>query len=97
MPLALTFQKEVAQRLAARPGGRQRCRLSVAAQNLCDVYFDYEIPGSCFVPPPKVDVGVVTFVPRKEPLIKDISFKVVNKVIRHIFHYRQKHIKRGIR
>ena len=97
VPLTLTFQREVAERIVAKPRGPQRCRLSLACQYLCEVTYQHTIPGSCFVPPPKVDAGVVTFVPRIEPLIQGVPFDVANKVFRHVFHYRQKHIKYGIR
>ena len=93
--LTLTFQKEVADRLAADILDKQRSRLSIMSQYLCKVKHKFTIPGKCFVPAPDVDVGVVTFLPRKQPLIR-LPFKVVEKVVRHVFHYRQKKCKRGI-
>ncbi|KHJ84372.1 hypothetical protein OESDEN_15916, partial [Oesophagostomum dentatum] len=51
--------------------------------------------GACFVPRPEVDVGVVRFVPRIQPLINS-PFEVVEKLCRHIFHYRQKHMIKGL-
>ncbi|XP_077094796.1 dimethyladenosine transferase 1, mitochondrial isoform X2 [Siphateles boraxobius] len=50
--LTLTFQKEVAERLTASTGGRQRSRLSVMAQYLCTVKSCFTIPGRAFVPKP---------------------------------------------
>lgn len=93
--LTLTFQKEVAERMVANIMSRQRCRLSVMCQHLCDVNLKMVIPGSAFVPAPKVDVGVVTFIPLKEPKIK-LPFKLVEKVTRNIFQHRNKIIKRGV-
>jgi len=43
--LALTFQHEVAERLVADAADVQRCRLSVMAQYLCNVYYKFTIPG----------------------------------------------------
>ncbi len=94
--LTLTFQKEVGERLEAPLQSRQRCRLSVMAQYLCHVKTLFTIPGSVFVPKPDVDVAVVHFIPRKEPLIK-APFSTVEKFVRHTFHYRQKMCKHGIR
>ena len=93
--LTLTFQKEIAERMTAPTMNNQRCRLSVMTQYLCHVQHRFTIPGKAFVPPPEVDVGVVHLVPRVEPLIAQ-PFKLVEKVMRHVFHYRPKMCKRGI-
>ncbi|XP_041358412.1 dimethyladenosine transferase 1, mitochondrial-like [Gigantopelta aegis] len=90
--LTLTFQKEVAERMVARTLSKQRCRLSVMCQNLCDIHLKFIIPGKAFVPPPKVDVAVVQFIPRVKPMINH-PFKLVEKVCRHLFHFRNKHCK----
>lgn len=45
VPLTLTFQQEVAERLIAEPSQEQRSRLSVMAQHLCHVYHKFTIPG----------------------------------------------------
>lgn len=93
--LTLTFQKEVAERMVARIMTSQRCRLSIMCQYLCDVKLKFVIPGRAFVPAPEVDVGVVHIVPKIKPLIQ-LPFPLVEKVVRHVCHYRQKYIRRGI-
>ncbi|KAK1793181.1 hypothetical protein P4O66_011584 [Electrophorus voltai] len=50
--LTLTFQKEVAERLTASTGSRQRSRISVMAQYLSTVKNCFTIPGRAFVPKP---------------------------------------------
>ncbi|XP_075978630.1 mitochondrial transcription factor B1 [Anticarsia gemmatalis] len=92
--MTLTFQKEVAERMAARMLHPQRCRLSVMCQNWCTVKYKFDIPGAAFLPKPDVDVGVVTLTPLKYPLIKH-PFKMVEKVVRQIFSMRQKYSIRG--
>lgn len=89
--LTLTFQKEVAERLAADVWDEQRSRLSIMSQAYCDVKYMKDIPGTAFVPPPKVDVGVVRLTPLKEPLIP-VPYPYVEKLVRQAFHFRQKQI-----
>nr|XP_023664328.1 dimethyladenosine transferase 1, mitochondrial [Paramormyrops kingsleyae]XP_023664338.1 dimethyladenosine transferase 1, mitochondrial [Paramormyrops kingsleyae]XP_023664349.1 dimethyladenosine transferase 1, mitochondrial [Paramormyrops kingsleyae]XP_023664358.1 dimethyladenosine transferase 1, mitochondrial [Paramormyrops kingsleyae]XP_023664364.1 dimethyladenosine transferase 1, mitochondrial [Paramormyrops kingsleyae]XP_023664373.1 dimethyladenosine transferase 1, mitochondrial [Paramor len=93
--LTLTFQKEVAERLTAGPGSRQRSRLSVMTQYLCKVRDCFTIPGRAFVPKPKVDVGVVHFTPLAQPQIQQ-PFKLVEKVVKNVFQFRRKYCRRGI-
>lgn len=92
--MTLTFQKEVAERMAAPMLDKQRCRLSVMCQNWCKVNYKFDISGKAFLPKPDVDVGVVTLTPLKEPIIK-LPFKMVEKVLRQIFSMRQKYSIRG--
>ncbi|KAM9707551.1 dimethyladenosine transferase 1, mitochondrial [Menidia menidia] len=93
--LTLTFQKEVAERLTASTGSRQRSRLSIMAQYLCTVHNCFTIPGRAFVPKPEVDVGVVHFTPLVRPQIEQ-PFKLVEKVVRNVFQFRRKYCHKGV-
>ncbi|CAG5115833.1 unnamed protein product, partial [Candidula unifasciata] len=86
----------VAERIIAPPKSEYRCRLSIMCQYLCDVKLKFTIPGKAFVPPPEVDVGVVKFVPLKEPRIRQ-PFPLVEKVSRHLFHLPNKFIIKSVR
>ena len=66
--LVLMFQKEVAQRLTAAPGGKVYGRLSVLVQWRCAARKGFDIPASAFVPPPKITSTVVILTPRETPL-----------------------------
>ncbi len=66
--LTLMFQKEVASRLAARPGSKEYGRLSVITQWLCEVRILFNVDQRAFTPPPKVVSTVVGLVPRNQPL-----------------------------
>jgi len=95
VPLTLTFQKEVAERIVAPIGSSERCRLSIMCQHLCHVQHKFTIPGRAFVPKPDVDVGVVRFVPLATPLIQ-CPFDMVEKVVRSAFSFRQKYCRKGL-
>lgn len=92
--MTLTFQKEVAERICAPIGHDQRCRLSIMSQIWTEPLLKFIIPGKAFVPKPDVDVGVVKLIPYKRPKT-DLPFKLVERVVRHIFNMRQKYCRRG--
>jgi 16S rRNA (adenine1518-N6/adenine1519-N6)-dimethyltransferase len=62
--MVLMFQKEVVDRLAARPRTKDYGRLSVLAQHVCDVHRLFDVAPSAFVPPPKVTSSVAQLTPR---------------------------------
>uniref|UniRef100_A0A1I7TKD8 rRNA adenine N(6)-methyltransferase n=1 Tax=Caenorhabditis tropicalis TaxID=1561998 RepID=A0A1I7TKD8_9PELO len=96
VPLTLTFQLEVAKRICSPIACDTRSRISIMAQYISEPQMVFQISGSCFVPRPQVDVGVVRFVPRKVPLV-NTSFEVLEKVCRQVFHYRQKYMEKGLK
>lgn len=64
--LVLLFQKEVALRLAAAPGGADYGRLSVPVQLVFRVERLFDLPPGAFLPPPKVTSSLVRLVPRPD-------------------------------
>ena len=58
------LQKEVAERVTARPGSRDYGFLSVQTQVLSEAELLFEVPASAFHPRPKVDSAVVRLTPR---------------------------------
>ena len=66
--LTLMFQKEVAGRLVAQPGGKAYGRLSVITQWLAEVRHEFNVSKQVFTPPPKVASSVVSVIPRPAPL-----------------------------
>jgi 16S rRNA (adenine1518-N6/adenine1519-N6)-dimethyltransferase len=64
--MTLMFQREVAQRIVAAPGGKVYGRLSVLAQALALPQIVMELPARAFTPPPKVDSAVVRLTPRPD-------------------------------
>ena len=66
--LTLMFQKEVAQRITARPGTEHYGRLSVLAQWRCTAKLLFDVNRGAFVPPPSVTSSIVRLEPRAQPL-----------------------------
>ncbi len=66
--LTLMFQKEVADRLLARPETKDYGRLTVLTQWLTVVKPLFDVPAAAFTPPPKVESTVLRITPRPEPL-----------------------------
>lgn len=61
--MVLMFQKEVVDRLVAKPRSKAYGRLSVIAQHVCAARPLFDIAPSAFVPPPKVTSSVVRLTP----------------------------------
>ncbi|MDO1558360.1 16S rRNA (adenine(1518)-N(6)/adenine(1519)-N(6))-dimethyltransferase RsmA [Brevundimonas sp. 2R-24] len=64
--MTLMFQKEVADRIAARPGSSGYGRLGVIAQAVCEARVVMDLPARAFTPPPKVASAVVRLDPRPD-------------------------------
>ena len=65
--LVLMFQKEVADRLVARPGTKAYGRLTVLTQWLTDARIAFNVPREAFTPPPKIVSSVVKLDPLPSP------------------------------
>lgn len=94
--LTLMFQKEVAERILARPGSKTYGRLSVMAQWQCHVSLRFDLPPQVFTPPPKVTSSVVHFVPRDAPLV-DVPWRVMEKVVEKAFGQRRKMLRSALK
>ena len=68
---AVTIQKEVAQRLAAKPGSKEYGLLSVVVQALGMVETVASLPPECFWPRPEVTSAMVVVRRRADPLTRD--------------------------
>ena len=94
--MVLMFQKEVADRITARPGSKAYGRLSVLTQWLCNTRKAYDLPPSAFTPPPKVKSSIVHFVP-KEPDGDAPSFRTVEQLTAAAFGQRRKMIRSSLK
>lgn len=65
-------QREVAERMSARPGYRDYGYLSVQVQVAAEPKILFHVAPGSFRPPPKVESSVIQLVPRPEPLVEDL-------------------------
>jgi len=93
--LVLMFQREVAERIVAQPGGKTYGRLSVLANWRCETKILFDVAPSAFVPPPKVTSSVVRLVPRKQPLACDTG--ALQKVTEAAFGQRRKMLRQSLK
>jgi len=75
------FQKEVAQRFAAKEGSKVYGVTSVLVQAYYEVIYLFDVSENSFIPPPKVKSGVIKLLPKPQPAaIKDeASFTLLVK------------------
>ncbi|OQW57509.1 MAG: 16S rRNA (adenine(1518)-N(6)/adenine(1519)-N(6))-dimethyltransferase [Proteobacteria bacterium HN_bin10] len=65
--MTLMFQKEVAQRIVAKPGDGAYGRLAVLAQARCDARLVFTVPARAFTPPPKIASAIVRLTDTASP------------------------------
>ncbi|MGB3643632.1 MAG: 16S rRNA (adenine(1518)-N(6)/adenine(1519)-N(6))-dimethyltransferase RsmA [Mesorhizobium sp.] len=71
--MTLMFQREVAERIVAKPGSSPYGRLGVLAGWRTEATIAFDVPPQAFTPPPKVTSSVVHLVPRAAPLPADVN------------------------
>jgi 16S rRNA (adenine1518-N6/adenine1519-N6)-dimethyltransferase len=94
--LVLMFQKEVADRLAAKPRSKDYGRLSVAVQWRAEVTRLFDIPPRAFTPPPKVTSTVVDIRPLAAPRYP-ADGDILERVTAAAFGQRRKMLRQSLR
>ena len=90
------FQKEVAERAAAREGSKIYGVLSVLIQAFWEVEFLFEVPANAFNPPPKVKSAVIRLRP-KESLLPYRSEKEFVMLVKMAFNQRRKTLRNAVK
>jgi 16S rRNA (adenine1518-N6/adenine1519-N6)-dimethyltransferase len=93
--MVLMFQREVAERIVARPGGKTYGRLAVLAGWRTEAKILFDVAPSAFVPPPKVTSAIVRLTPRPEPLACDS--KALQRVTEAAFGQRRKMLRQSLK
>ena len=88
--MALMLQKEVAERVAAEPGGKTYGALSVLTQVAVAARLAFSVPPGAFSPPPQVDSAVLHLVTHRTPPVPVADPARFATVVRAAFGQRRK-------
>lgn len=94
--LTLMFQREVADRIVARPGSKAYGRLALLAQWRCDARIVMHLPPSAFTPPPKVSSAVVHITALPAPRFPADPV-ILERVVAKAFNQRRKMLRAALK
>ena len=94
--VTVMVQKEVAQRIAARPGTAEYGAFSVFCQYYAEPELLFDVPAHCFVPQPKVTSAVVTLRVRQVRPWDIHDEQLFFRVVRASFAMRRKKLSNGL-
>lgn len=95
--IVVMVQKEVAERMAAQPGGKIYGALSVAVQYYTVPEIALYVPPRSFMPPPEVDSVVVNCKVRQIPAVELIDEKMFFRVVKAAFGQRRKTLNNALK
>jgi len=95
--MTLMFQKEVAERIVAPPGGKNYGALSVMAQLFCQGKVRLKVKPGCFYPIPKVESAVIHLTVQEEPRFPVDDLNVLRRTVHAAFSQRRKTLSNAIR
>ncbi len=94
--LVLMFQKEVADRILAKPYSKAYGRLSIISQLFSKVSRVTDVPPSAFKPQPKITSSVLQFTPYEKPLYP-VHWPTLQRLLHHIFQQRRKMLRSNLK
>lgn len=95
--LVAMVQKEVAERMAAKPGGRDYGALSVAIQYFTEPEIAFIVPPDSFIPAPAVDSAVIVCKRRKQPPVQVCDEALFFRVVKAAFSMRRKMLNNALK
>ena len=95
--LVAMVQKEVAERMAAQPGGRDYGALSVAIQYYTEPEIAFIVPPSSFIPAPSVDSAVIVCKRREKPPVDVCDEALFFRVVKAAFSLRRKMLSNALK
>ncbi len=94
--VTVMVQKEVAQRIAAKPGTADYSAFTIFCQYYAEPELLFDVPAGCFLPQPKVTSAVITLRTRKQRPWEILNQNVFFKVVRSSFAMRRKTLQNGL-
>ena len=94
--VTVMVQKEVAQRIAAKPGSADYSAFTVFCQYYAEPELLFDVPPHCFLPAPKVTSAVITLRTRAEKPWDILDEAVFFRVVRASFAMRRKKLSNGL-
>lgn len=94
--ITVMVQKEVAQRLAAKPGEKLAGAITYSVQYYCETELIVEVSNQSFIPAPEVDSEVINLKIRNTPTVKIEDEKIFFKLIKASFMQRRKTFLNGV-
>lgn len=91
------LQKEVVQRMAASPGGRDYGRLSIMTQYFCQVEAVLDVRPESFKPVPKVDSSIVRLSPHLKRPVSVENFRDFSQLVTQAFSMRRKTLRNALK
>jgi 16S rRNA (adenine1518-N6/adenine1519-N6)-dimethyltransferase len=95
--LTLMLQKEVAERIAAPPGGKEYGFLSVLVQYYAIPRIEFKVPPGAFTPEPEVDSVVMTLEVRDQPAVVVRDEAYFMRVVKAAFSQRRKTLRNSLK
>lgn len=86
------IQKEVADRMAAKPNNKNYGSLSIAVQYFTEAHVLFDVPKTAFIPQPNVTSSILTLIKRPTPLVNVFDEAHFFEVVRACFKHRRKTI-----
>lgn len=95
--LVTMVQKEVAERMVAKPGGKDYGALSVSVQYYTQPEIVLSVPPRSFIPAPAVESAVIKCIVRDKPAVEVKSEKVFFRVVKAAFGQRRKTLSNALK
>ena len=94
--VTVMVQKEVAQRIAAKPGSADYSAFTVFCQYYAEPKLLFDVPAGCFMPAPKVTSAVIQLQTRKERPWEILDEAIFFRTVRASFAMRRKKLQNGL-